>query len=71
METSASMLTLQIVTVAVRRVGSLFLVAALAFDVGCPRLAQAATVSTLGDWAAFFINMGQGAFLKPAQVSRC
>jgi hypothetical protein len=39
----------------------LLLVAAFAFDVSCPRLAQAAAVSTLRDWAAFFIDVGQRA----------
>jgi hypothetical protein len=39
----------------------LFLVAAITFGVGCPRLAQAAAVSTLRDWTAFLVDMGQGA----------
>jgi hypothetical protein len=38
----------------------LLLVAAIAFGVGCPRLAQAAAVSTLRDWTAFLVDMGQG-----------
>jgi hypothetical protein len=37
----------------------LFLVTTVTFCVGCPRLAQAATVGTLGDRAAFFVDMDQ------------
>lgn len=39
----------------------LLLVAAITLCVGCPRLAQAAAVSTLRYWTAFFVNMSQGA----------
>lgn len=39
----------------------LLLVAAITLCVGCPRLAQAAAVSTLRDWTAFLVDMSQGA----------
>jgi hypothetical protein len=37
----------------------LFLVTTVTFRVGCPRLAQATAVGTLGDWTAFFVDMDQ------------
>ena len=37
----------------------LLLITTLALRVGCPRLAQAATVGALGDWAAFFVDVDQ------------
>lgn len=37
----------------------LFLITTVTFRVGCPRLAQATAVGTLGDWTAFFVDMDQ------------
>lgn len=37
----------------------LFLVTTVTFRVGCPRLAQATAVGTLGDWTAFFVDVDQ------------
>jgi len=51
-----------LVTMAV--VGFLLLVAAVALDVSSSRLAQAATVRALRDWAAFFIDMDQRAVYR-------
>lgn len=57
------MLTLRISLAAmvVGRVCFLFLIATVTLDVGCPRLAQAAAVGALRDWAAFLVDVGQRA----------
>lgn len=46
----------------------LLLVAAITLCVGCPRLAQAAAVSTLRDWTAFFVDMSQRAVWKEISI---